>query len=233
MIFYAFTAVYGALLAALLVVAYRPALFHRHYTTAKAAASIGFLALCFAAALPRGNAYLLCLMLPGLLLCAAGDVLLALANRHKQAFNKLFLVGTALFALAHAAFAGSFSLLAPVEHFWQPWMVCPPALITAATVACTRSKRFRLEKMKLPAIAYAFFVGVMCTAALRLAAVSRWSRQGLWFAAGALLFVVSDCILLFLYFYYKPRKLLRLFNLLTYYLAMLCFAAALAVPLVG
>lgn len=232
MIFNGFAAAYFVLLALLLVVAYRPALFHRHYTLAKTAASVGFLALCCAAALSQGNMYLLYLLSPGLLLCAAGDVLLALANRHKQAFNKLFLMGVLLFGLAHAAFVVSFAQIACAPGFWQLWMLLPPVLFTLTTILCTRSKRFRLAKMKVPAIIYTFFVGGMCASALRLAAVSHWSTQGLWFAAGALLFVVSDCILLFLYFYYKPRKLLRTFNLLTYYLAIFCFAAALGVPLV-
>ncbi|MFR9160946.1 MAG: lysoplasmalogenase family protein [Ruthenibacterium lactatiformans] len=42
--------------------------------------------------------------------------------------------------------------------------------------------------------------------------------------AGAALFLISDAVLLFVYFYVRPRKALRAVNLAAYYLGMLCLA---------
>ena len=43
-------------------------------------------------------------------------------------------------------------------------------------------------------------------------------------AVGAALFLISDAVLLFVYFYVRPRKALRAVNLAAYYLGMLCLA---------
>ncbi|MEG2931384.1 MAG: lysoplasmalogenase family protein, partial [Ruthenibacterium sp.] len=203
------TLLYLVLLCTLLVVAYRPTLFHRYYAHVKSAVSLGFLLLCVLAALTRGNAALLLLMLPGLLLCFAGDVALGLANTHKAAFRRFFLSGVAAVALAHAAFVAAFALLSPVRNFWQWWMLLPPAALVGGAVICCHNGAFRLKKLRVPVIVYAACVGAMCAAALRLGFAAGLRSQGIWFAGGALLFVLSDCILLFLYFYVKPRKMLR------------------------
>ncbi|MEG2394174.1 MAG: lysoplasmalogenase family protein, partial [Ruthenibacterium sp.] len=211
---------YLVLLCALLIVAYRPALFHRYYARVKSAVSLGFLLLSVFAALWRGNAALLVLMLPGLLLCFAGDVALGLANTHKTMFRRLFLSGVAAFALAHIAFVAAFALMSPVRNFWQWWMLLPPAALVCGAMLCCHNGAFRLKKLRTPVVLYSACVGAMCAAALRLGVAAGPRSQGIWFAGGALLFVLSDCILLFLYFYVKPRKMLRALNLLTYYLGM-------------
>ena len=55
--------------------------------------------------------------------------------------------------------------------------------------------------------------------------VSYALHTGVWLAAvGGILFLISDCVLLFLYFYYKKRRAFRALNLITYYLGMLCLA---------
>ena len=49
-------------------------------------------------------------------------------------------------------------------------------------------------------------------------------RRGALAAVGAALFLISDAVLLFAYFYVRPRKALRAVNLAAYYLGMLCLA---------
>ena len=49
-------------------------------------------------------------------------------------------------------------------------------------------------------------------------------RRGALAAVGAALFLISDAVLLFVYFYVRPRKALRAVNLAAYYLGMLCLA---------
>ena len=96
--------------------------------------------------------------------------------------------------------------------------------VTAVLAVCARdTRRFRLRRMKVPALVYTFFVGLMCSLGVSLYLV-RGGALGALSAVGGALFLVSDAVLLFLYFYHKKRAVLRAANLITYYLGMLCLA---------
>lgn len=248
------TAVFSAYsllaLAALLATAYHKP-WMKYYPWAKGAASLGFLLVALSKA---GEAWLgaqrPCTGAPGadatgwrpllvalskageafrggggyflgllacLALCAAGDVLLGLANVHAGFFSRFFLAGAVCFTLAHAGFCLVFGLAAG----WHPAeFLLPLALVGAAALAARDKKRFRLKRMAVPALFYSFFVGLMCAQSVVYAL-----RTGVWLAAaGGVLFLASDCVLLFLYFYYKKRAAFRALNLITYYLGMLCLA---------
>lgn len=185
----------------------------KFYPWGKAAASLGFLlvALCrFSGGHSLG-------MLACLCLCAAGDVLLGLANLHAGFFSRFFSAGAVCFVLAHIGFC----LLFGAGAGWRPALfVLPMFLVGAAALAARDKRRFRLRRMALPALVYSFFVGLMCAQSFSYAL-----HTGIWLAAaGGALFLVSDCVLLFLYFYYKKRRAFRALNLITYYLGMLCLA---------
>lgn len=200
-------------LAALLAAAYHKP-WMKYYPWAKGAASLGFLlvALCRA----DGSGYFWGL-LACLALCAAGDVLLGLANVRAGFFSRFFLAGAACFTLAHAGFCLVFGLAA---GWHAAEFVLPLALVGAAALAARDKHRFRLKRMAVPALLYSFFVGLMCAQSAVYAL-----RTGVWLAAaGGVLFLLSDCVLLFLYFYYKKRAAFRALNLITYYLGMLCLA---------
>lgn len=156
-------------------------------------------------------------LLACLALCAAGDVLLGLANVHAGFFSRFFLAGAVCFTLAHAGFCLVFGLAAG----WHPAeFLLPLVLVGAAALAARDKKRFRLKRMAVPALLYSFFVGLMCAQSAVYAL-----RTGVWLAAaGGVLFLLSDCVLLFLYFYYQKRRAFRALNLITYYLGMLCLA---------
>lgn len=189
----------------------------KYYPWAKGAASLGFLWVALSRADGTGGYFwglLACLVL-----CAAGDVLLGLANVHAGFFSRFFLAGAVCFTLAHAGFCLVFGLAAG----WHPAeLLLPVCLVGAAAAAARDKKRFRLKRMAAPALAYSFFVGLMCAQSFVYAL-----RTGAWLAAaGGALFLASDCVLLFLYFYYKKRRAFRALNLVTYYLGMLCLALA-------
>lgn len=200
-------------LAFLLVTAYcRP--LENYYPWGKAAASLGFLlvALCRFSGSAQAWGLLLCLFL-----CAAGDVLLGLANAHAGFFSRFFSAGAVCFVLAHAGFC----LLFGFTSGWRPsQFLLPACLVGAAALAARDKHRFRLRRITAPALFYSFFVGLMCAQS-----VSYALHTGVWLAAvGGILFLISDCVLLFLYFYYKKRRAFRALNLITYYLGMLCLA---------
>ena len=77
--------------------------------------------------------------------------------------------------------------------------------------------------MELPALAYSLCVGLMCARGTAFG-FACGGRRGALAAGGAALFLISDAVLLFVYFYVRPRKALRAVNLAAYYLGMLCLA---------
>ena len=192
-------------LAALLCVAYSRHHFNR-YTAVKAAVSCGFLVIAATEYLLGGHtadAYFRGL-LPCFVLCLAGDVLLGLANNHAGFFGRWFLPGGPRFTL---------------------WDAAAPLAALAVTAACARHKRFKLRRMhmELPALAYSLCVGLMCARGTAFG-FACGGRRGALAAVGAALFLISDAVLLFVYFYVRPRKALRAVNLAAYYLGMLCLA---------
>lgn len=191
------------------------------YAAAKAAASAAFLVTA-AAGLAVGGAAAgpVWLLLAGLALCFAGDVLLGLANVHADYFGRFFAAGAAAFCAAHLVFCTLFARLQPLS----PLHMVLPAVLVMALVPCARdTRRFRLRRMKYPALVYTFCVGLMCALSVSLG-LRAPGPAGALAAAGGVLFLVSDATLLFLYFYHKKRALLRAANLVSYYLGMLCLA---------
>ena len=214
-------------LAALLCVAYSRHHFNR-YTAVKAAVSCGFLVIAATAYLLGGHtadAYFFRGLLPCFVLCLAGDVLLGLANNHAGFFGRWFLLGVGAFTLAHAGFCVLFTLAMPGGPRFTLWDAAAPLAALAVTAACARHKRFKLRRMhmELPALAYSLCVGLMCARGTAFG-FACGGRRGALAAVGAALFLSSDAVLLFVYFYVRPRKALRAVNLAAYYLGMLCLA---------
>ena len=210
----------AAALAVLVVIAYSRRSFHR-YAAAKTAASAAFLITAAAGFAERGGVGARGALLSACLaLCFAGDVLLGLANVRAAYFGRFFAVGAASFCAAHALFCVLFASQTDVS----PLHFALPAALTAALCLCARDKRrFRLRRMKLPAVVYSFFVGLMCSLGVSLG-FSSPAPHGALCAVGGVLFLASDIVLLFLYFYHKKRAALRAANLITYYAGMFCLA---------
>lgn len=207
-------------LALLVRIAYSRRHFHR-YAAAKTAASAAFLITAAAGFMSRGSFGTQgALLAAGLVLCFAGDVLLGLANVRAAYFGPFFASGAASFCAAHAVFCVLFAS----QQTLSPAHFVLPVLLTAVLAVCARdTRRFRLRRMKVPALVYTFFVGLMCSLGVSLYLV-RGGALGALSAVGGALFLVSDAVLLFLYFYHKKRAVLRAANLITYYLGMLCLA---------
>lgn len=224
-----FVALYLALVALLLTVAYSRRLF-RWYAAAKGAASAGFLLLAAAAWLAHGRAHttFFLWLLPCLVCCCAGDILLGLANTHGKLFSRFFLGGVAAFMMAHVFFCVLFTVQRPGGYRFVPAEYLVPALCVLVMVLCIRdSRRFhKLYKMRVPGVLYAGFVGLMCAKGIGYGAALGFAGRGLWVALGCVLFLISDAFIIFLYFYYRERKVFRGINLGAYYLALLFLALA-------
>lgn len=208
---------YLASLAALLWVAKRN---RRLYAAAKGLCSLLFLvAATAAAAFGRAGAEAAA-MLAALVLCAFGDVLLGVANLNAEKVSKKpFMGGVACFTLAHCAFCLFFVLIGGFS-----WYVLPlPLVLLGVLWLLERRGAIRLKKIRPVGYLYSFLVGLMASMALtRPAPLPGQALMG----AGALLFFISDVVLLFLYFGTRRRPWYRPANLLSFYSGIFLMATS-------
>jgi len=146
----------------------------------KPAASAGFVAFALAnGALETGYGVLI---LAGLVLCLAGDVLLI------SRASRVFLSGMGAFALGHLAYAGAFL------HIGGP--ITPATLVIAAVLGAMVLLILRwlwphLGDFRAPVTVYCLIISAMVVAAL--ATVSPDGGSPYWLAAaGAIGFAASD-----------------------------------------
>ena len=168
-----------------------------------------------------GSAYAR-LVLVGLALGCAGDILLELSNLEGELY---FVLGLSTFALGHV-----FYLIAFFRKTRFQWFNVIPTLIVipAVLIAVPATGAFQFDP---PALFYAVIVyGVILTFMVGKSFSFTAFKDDRAFArltiTGALLFAVSDIILLFILFF-KPvlamdrddtvKLALTVFNLLTYY----------------
>lgn len=206
------TGLYLAALIALLWVAKRS---RKWYALAKGLCSalfVGTAVLVWLAGGRQAPVYF-GLMLAALLLCASGDVLLGAANSRANHVRKgPFLAGAGLFTLAHGVFCVLFMMITPFR--WVD-LLAPVALVLVLW-GLERKKLIRLKKIRPLGYFYTFMVGLMAWKAVATALPI--------VIAGACLFLVSDVILLFLYFGTQRRAWYRTANLTTYYIGVYLLA---------
>lgn len=164
------------------------------------------------------------LLLTALVLCALGDVLLGVANRHlRKVRKKPFLLGAISFSLAHVVFCVMLYSLHPFS--WYLFIV--PVLLCALLQVLEKYRYVKLKSMRLFATVYAYLVGLMSLSAFTLVTQEVLPAPGKYLLAiGSLLFLISDCILLFLYFGTRRNKYDRSLNLITYYIGIFMIATS-------
>ena len=141
----------------------------------KAAASASFVAL----GLVRwdGDGTVGAWLVLGLVLCAAGDLLLL--------GRKTFDPGLATFLLGHVAYIGAFATALPPSAWWR--LAAVPLVLAAA--AALRWLWPHLGRRRLPVVAYIVAISVMVWGAV---AVVRAGALPATVAPGAILFYLSD-----------------------------------------
>lgn len=180
------------------------------------------------------------LMLTALILCAFGDIALGFANQarhkasatHKDASSAVgtagvrkvpFLAGAGAFLAAHVVFCIFYFRVNP----FHPLCLILPAACVALIMSFEGFGLIRMGKLKFLGIIYPFLVGLMTSAALSAAiAVGASSVFSIITAIGSLLFLLSDTVLVFLYFGVKKHSFYRWANLTTYYLGIFLLAAS-------
>ena len=147
------------------------------------------------------------LIVIGLCLGAAADVLLNLRQVFRAAGQKIFLVGILVFLSGHIVYLAAVLPL------------CPAPILSALAAAVLT---FLLMRWIFGIVYIGAIVFLNCVAAANL--LSYASGFNILFAAGALLFLVSDIVLILNTFGEKTRFALRFVNLGLYYIGQLIIA---------
>ncbi len=185
----------------------------RGYLPEKTLCSICFVAVAAVCAHLGSRQEAFWQLLPALLCCVVGDVVLAVYNRRQG--SGWFLAGLSAFLGGHALFVWGLCQLQPLG-----WPVPVAAGIgMAGALGLSFLPGMKLGRMRPWVVLYAAFVSGLLGKGVQLAfgIGQPWCFLVL---AGALLFWVSDLLILFLYFYEKKHIAVHVANLLTYYYAM-------------
>ena len=187
----------------------------------KTLASLAFVCLGLLGAARAGGAYAWLTWI-GLILGAAGDVLLQFMDCRPKDREPFFRAGLGAFLIGHVFYIVAFALLGRVTG----WAVLLAAVLFAALFLLQFPARMDLRGQKVPVYAYAAVISVMTAfAVLSFGAGARGALVGL----GGILFLVSDAILALIFFSPIREKALPTWNLITYYAAQILLALSIAV----
>lgn len=159
-------------------------------------------------------------MLPAFLGCFAGDIFLAITD--KEGHKRFMREGTLAFMLGHILFVGALGAICPLQ-ITQMVIPCVGTLIVYLSLHL-----FHLEtgKMKPYVLCYAFLVSLLFSKGVAI--YNQFGdMRAIIILAGVASFLLSDYLILFIYFGKKKVTALRLLNMLTYYLAQYLLALSL------
>lgn len=154
-----------------------------------------------------------------LLLGMAGDILLNLRFVFDKIGQKIFLAGIAAFLAGHILYLAA--LIPRAQNLW--FCIAIGAVISAALLAYI----FSTMKVKIAfKIFGVFYLGAVIIMTVIAAAIliANPSMQNLMYAIGALLFTISDIVLIFNTFSGRTKFSLRITNLSLYYIGQLLIA---------
>lgn len=166
-------------------------------------------------------------MLTGFVLSFAGDFFLHVSNKKSS-----FAIGFVCFLFAHISYISAYSL-AISENYGEGQGFAPQAAAVAVIfiAVCIFSRNIRLEpeKIKIPIALYALVLITMFVKASALGVMLFADKRILGAVLpvlGAVLFMVSDSTLVFLYFAGKKSFALKFINSTTYFASQLMLASS-------
>lgn len=154
----------------------------------------------------------------GLVFCMLGDIALGYCDQKVFTNVRYFKMGVLFFSLAHIFFCIIFYLI--VGFYYYDFIL--PILLVLLALLFERLGLVRLKKLVKIVNVYAAIIGLMTTKALQVMLYGNLTyNYSLILITGVLLFLLSDLFLFFIYFGRRKIKILRYFNLSTYYMG--CF----------
>lgn len=188
----------------------------------KGSASIVFVIIGAIAYGMASNTAFAKLVFIGLILGAVGDILLNLRFVFEKIGQKIFLLGIAAFLAGHILYLAA--LVPQSENLWL--CVIIGAVIAAAILAYI----FKTMKVKAAFKIFGiFYIGaVVIMTAIAIGNLIAAPAAATWlYAIGAVLFTVSDIVLIFNTFGGTSKFSLRITNLSLYYIGQLLIACSL------
>ena len=185
----------------------------------------GLASACFVlmGLLLAGDARMARLILVGLLLGCIADVLLNLRFVFEKKGQLIFLVGIAVFLSGHILYL--IAILQGAKHWWIPLIV--GAVLTALLMIWIFKRITAKKAFKIFGVVYIGAIMLLnCVAVGNLIAAPS-AFTGL-FAAGSLLFLISDIVLILNTFGKETRQSLRVTNISLYYVGQLLIALSLS-----
>ncbi|WP_077534679.1 lysoplasmalogenase family protein [Massiliimalia massiliensis] len=207
---------YAVVFGMLIATCYHPKWKSRHVLV-KTIQSLGFIWIATIASYYSRDFGFYFSMLPGFVLCLCGDISLAFNDRKPS--DRTFLIGVGSFLIGHILFLTAFYRIASFS--WTDLIF--PVLMVGVSYLLTRMKKMDVQNMLPCVLIYSFFVSALCGKGAQIAMTSL-SNQAILLGVGSFLFLVSDMIILFLFFYQTKYVSGKFWNLLTYYGGLLCLA---------
>ncbi len=187
------------------------------YAFFKLLASLSFVAIALLAGYKSGFPPMFFYLLPGFWFAVIGDYLLGLAHTDRRYKGKRFFFGATAFMLAHISFYLAFSAIDGL--FWADFVF--PVLFTGVMFFVLRGENFSLGRMRIPGLMYSFFVALLVSKGALMFFRNGVSIRLALILCGGVFFMISDMILLFMYFHVpSQKKRLGAANLATYFIAM-------------
>ena len=161
-------------------------------------------------------------ILTGLILGAVADVLLNLRFVYPEKGKITFLAGILVFLSGHIAY-----LAAVLPMNADPWIaVITGCILTAVLMKWLFTKITAEKAFKIFGIVYIGAIVILnCAAVVNL--ITSYRTFHLFFAAGAVLFLISDIVLILNTFGSETRFSLRITNLSLYYVGQILIALSL------
>lgn len=209
--------IYSVFVAALLAVLIKKQ--YRHfYVPVKAAASIAFLLAAVYAGIQGSHAMLFSL-LPAFFMCFFGDLFLGFHYMIQK--KKLFLAGILTFLMGHILFLAVFLQIQPLSV----WDFLFPVCAIGITAAVTAKRHMVLGALRPYVYVYSFFVAMLFAKSVHIF-LAMPQTGSMMRAAGAGLFLMSDFLILYLYFYERHPWSTHGWNLALYYYGMFLLAVS-------
>ena len=199
----------------------------------KTLTSFLFIAVAFASFMVnpgQGVATFAMLIMMGLICGLIGDILLDLKIMYKESSSLYQHGGMVSFLVGHL-----FYLAALIIYFGFSWMPLVIALVLAVIIAAVSKfiLKFNFAEHSINTYAYSFILSYMMTQACYAAITQGYTACTVLLAAGAILFLLSDLVLVMTYYDGKDSRPFIAVNHILYYAAQFTIALSIlyfAVP---
>lgn len=207
-------------LACLLYFTYKP--YKNYRGISKTTTSILFVFIAISGYIENNTNFVYFIfILLGLIFSLFGDVFLIYAKESESTMSKNFIYGLLSFSFAHIFFSVGFIWISKFSIYTIIFTI----ILSSISLLFLKSiKGLDFKGMFNYVAFYAVVISFMFAQSLNLYLSNSSNFNILIVTIGALLFVLSDLILAFDYFYKNPPKILGALNLLVYYTAQALIA---------